>query len=116
MKEIPCSRSSNRARTESLAIIQFTVKCFPVSRRNSTRFRSASQASLSRTSTDRPFCSKSRSVCALIPETLAAISSMAMTGRSTSFPLGSPMRPVPPPSRKMGRWPQRAAWASSITG
>jgi hypothetical protein len=50
----------------------------------------------------------------LLPSMLRWMSYSLSTGRSLLRPLGSPTRPVAPPSRAMGVWPHAPAQASTI--
>src|SRR5579875_955159 len=98
---MPCSLPSRRARTDSLATIWFTVKCFPTSRRKSSRPIGPTQEELS-TRTAPAAKSTSWASWGLIPSTRAATSSGDCMTLSSVLPPGSPTIPVAPPRQGDG--------------
>src|SRR5438270_512956 len=90
---------SSRAWTDSFCSMMLTVKCFPMSRRKSTRLCFASHSALSSTTARVSGESKSRSraIWSRMRCTCSRACSFESNGRSPGLPLGSPIRPVPPP-------------------
>src|SRR5438876_1217185 len=89
---------SSRAFTDSFCSMMFTLKCFPTSRRKSTRLCLTSQSALLRTrACAGPSKSRSRAIWSRWRCRCSRICSFESSGRSLRLPLGSPIRPVPPP-------------------
>src|SRR6266705_294223 len=89
---------SSRAFTDSFCSMLFPLKCFPTSRRKSTRLCLTSQSALLRTrACSGPSKSRSRAIWSRWRCRCPRICSFESNGRSLRLPLGSPIRPVPPP-------------------
>src|SRR5712691_418564 len=89
---------SSRAFTDSFCSMMFTLKCFPTSRRKSTRLCLTSQSALLRTrACAGPSKSRSRAIWSRWRCRCSRICSFESSGRSLRLPLGSPIRPVPQP-------------------
>ena len=90
----------SRISTKSLASMYGTVKCLPVSRRNSMSDSSPSQSRLlTITAWAAPGeKSRNRSSCAWIAATFRSRVASSSRFRSDDRPEGSPIMPVPPPT------------------
>ena len=107
---------SSRVLTDSFCNMSETVKCFPISRRNSISPSEHSQSALlTILAAFEPENSRKRSSWARCLPTFASTSASSSNGRSASLPLGSPINPVPPPTSTMGVPPARCRWARSMT-
>ncbi len=117
MYEMPLSRDSKRALTESRWIIWLTAKCLPTSRRKSSSFTWPSQSRLSTTFTGGPSSlAKKRSICARILAVFSRTFSPSRSVRSLLLPEGSPIIPVAPPTSGSAWCPWRRRWVSSMSG
>src|SRR3989344_1406545 len=83
----------------SFFIIAFTVKCLPTSRRNSSRLSVVSHVALF--SSIKSSLPNTRRICVATAFEFLAIVSSSSKLRSSLFPPGSPIIPVPPPVRMM---------------
>ena len=98
---------ASRARTDSRASIRLTGKCLPMSRRKSIADIGPVQSRL--------LTSDARSVSSVEVEELRHLAADplhpagddlgGLSTRSVLRPLGSPISPVAPPTRPIGRWP-----------
>ena len=103
---MPVSSLPIRPFTDSFASIQFMLKCLPISRSKSSDESFPHQSRLSRTCGVSPvFCFTKLIICSFIHFLRWATSSSEKTSLSLSFPLGSPIIPVAPPSRNIGLCP-----------
>ena len=99
------SSELSRALTASLAIIRFTRKWRPMSRRNSSADSCDVQSRLlTMVAAFSPSKSRNGSICRRIRSTHSATVSTGLILRSESG-FGSPISPVAPPTSASGRWP-----------
>jgi hypothetical protein len=109
---------ARRALTDSLPSIALIEKCWPTSRRNSSIDIGAVHSRLSTISAPTGPSSKSRkrSICRRMRVTRSATTSAVIITRSAERPVGSPMKPVAPPARASGRWPESWKRRSASSG